>query len=330
MPKAVLLNDTSHMLHAGSRLASRNIVALLNAEGFDVIYTTPHGESFQDDWIDAVLDHRPDIIVVHGEGGIHSSSTRPWVSRLLQAALDLKAELDVPLALVNSIADALGPDDLEMLACFDLINVRETRSRTYLAEYGIAAHVVPDFSLARPYPAAKNPRMGGLVIDSVVGSINADLSCTAQALNWHWMTMQPPLTRGRFPRFNKALRILRTDRLPIVVARSHPDRVLTYVANHKEVVTGRFHGLMFCLLTNTPFLAVDSNTHKITSVSIDVFGHADRVWSVSEILSRARMHTRKVAFVEPFNETEKIAVKRYLADCEEGAREVISRLARKI
>lgn len=328
MPKAVLLNDTSHMLHAGSRLASRNIVALLNAEGFDVIYTTPHGEVFQDCWIEAVRRHQPDVIVVHGEGGIHSSLKRPWVERLLRAARDLKAELNVPLALVNSIADALDPDALKMLECFDLINVRETRSQSYLAEHGIIAHVVPDFSLARPFHGTRSSQKGGLVIDSVVRSVNADLSCTAQTLNWHWMTMQPPLTRGRFPRINKALRMLKADRLPFVMARSHPDRVLAYVASHEEVITGRFHGLMFCLLTNTPFWAVDSNTHKITSVSIDVFGHAERVRSVSEILSRARMHTGKEAFVEPFNQTEQIALNRYLADCEEGARDVVSRLTR--
>jgi hypothetical protein len=315
------------MLHAGSRLASRNIVALLNAEGYDVIYTTPHGEIFRDSWIEAVRSHRPDVIVVHGEGGVHSSSMRPWVGSLLQAALDLKADLDVPLALVNSIADALDPNALEILARFDLINVRESRSQSYLAEHGITAHMVPDFSLARPFHYTNSSRKDGLVIDSVVRSVNDGLACTAQVLNWPWMAMQPPLTRGRLPRIRKALRMLKADRLPFVMARSDPDRVLIHIAGHEEVITGRFHGLMLCLLTNTPFWAVDSNTHKITSVNIDVFGHADRVWSVSEILSRARKHTRNAAFVEPFNETEKIAVKRYLADCEEGAREVISRLA---
>ncbi len=330
MPKAVLLNDTSHMLHAGSRLASRNIVQLLSSKGIEVIYTTPHGQMFQEAWADTVRRLRPDVIVVHGEGGIHSSAKRPWVGRLLQAALDLKAELNVPLALINSIADTLEPEVLTILAEFDVINVRETRSQAYLAEKDIEAAAVPDFSLSRPFSASAHSRQGGIVIDSVVAEASIELQQTAQALDWHWLSMQPPLTRGRFPRVQKALRKLGAEQLPFVKSKSDPDRVLNFLAGHAQAVTGRFHGQMFCLLTHTPFFGIESNTHKITSSCIDVFGNAERVKSLQDLRNAASTASGAAPVVPPFSDAEAQAVTAYLDRCAKGAQQVIDRIAKLV
>lgn len=64
---------------------------------------------------------------------------------------------------------------------------------------------------------------------------------------------------------------------PMPPVRPSPWDHADFLKRHELVVTGRFHAVAFCLATHTPFVAVDSNTPKISSLVRDVFGDERRV-----------------------------------------------------
>lgn len=47
------------------------------------------------------------------------------------------------------------------------------------------------------------------------------------------------------------------------------DELLRRLASFELMVTGRFHMMIFCLVTRTPFIALKSNTHKIEATVHD-------------------------------------------------------------
>jgi polysaccharide pyruvyl transferase WcaK-like protein len=55
------------------------------------------------------------------------------------------------------------------------------------------------------------------------------------------------------------------------------------IAGAGVVATGRFHAVVFALIAGRPFVAVRSNTAKIESLLVDVFGSACRMTDVSAL-----------------------------------------------
>jgi hypothetical protein len=62
-----------------------------------------------------------------------------------------------------------------------------------------------------------------------------------------------------------------------------PADYASYLSAHELVLAGRYHAVCFCLATRTPFVAVESNTPKISSLLSDVFGSNRRVVTAREI-----------------------------------------------
>jgi hypothetical protein len=91
------------------------------------------------------------------------------------------------------------------------------------------------------------------------------------------------------------------------------------LSSYELMLTGRFHVVTFCLATETPFVAVESNTPKISSLLRDIFGAADRVISDEEIanvdLSRfARWSDSEIAKLRTFRSAAKEKVDRMFAE----------------
>ena len=57
------------------------------------------------------------------------------------------------------------------------------------------------------------------------------------------------------------------------------------VASCHVVVSGRFHVICFCILTETPFLGIDGNSHKIQSMIKDIGLSPERIISENDQLS---------------------------------------------
>ena len=280
--KCVLLNDTAHIVHPGSRLVSQNIHRLFSSVGLEIVQKEPYSTFYGDAVWDKVRANRPDLIVIHGEGGLHSSASRPWVRQLLKQTRIVSGELKIPFAVINSVVQDLEPDALDHLRAASAIFVRENLSRDYLRSHDIEAETVPDLSVALPVADFPTRQSGPLVIDSTIKSVKHDLKVYAKDNGLEFISMQPPLSYRGIKRFHNH---------PIyhrVFSRfAEPERALRRIAQAKNAVTGRFHGVMFCLLTKTPFHAIESNTHKVSATCMDVFGNTERVYPSVEALRDA-------------------------------------------
>jgi hypothetical protein len=61
------------------------------------------------------------------------------------------------------------------------------------------------------------------------------------------------------------------------------DDFARFLSAHELVVTGRFHTVTYCLLTDTPFIAVESNTDKISRMIEEALGNTNRMVSANEL-----------------------------------------------
>ncbi|RIA00711.1 polysaccharide pyruvyl transferase family protein [Cereibacter sphaeroides] len=307
MRRAGIFNDTSISGHYGCTAVMGTILRELAARDVAPAYLWPVAE----DWKPhaARLDRvRPDFIVVNGEGTIHHSAERKRTRDLIDLAAHAR-KLQVPAHLINASIEALDPQALEGLRQFTTIHVRETGSLRYLARHGIAARCVPDLSLAQPAPAAVAARSGILVTDSVLGEAARCLREFAAAVGAGHERMKPRIGRweklrrdmGRLVRRSPALREWR----PI----SDPDAFIRRVAGAELVVTGRFHSVLLAILTDTPFVALASNTGKIEAVLMDVFGHTERLIREEDLADPAFL--RRLDGGLRFSEAERAALARY-------------------
>jgi polysaccharide pyruvyl transferase WcaK-like protein len=165
--------------------------------------------------------------------------------------------------------------------------VRETRSQKALAAQGIRAQVVPDVSLSLPFSAAEyGRRSGNIFTDSVAEEIASSLYEASKLVeDSHFMTltvpsMNKPITHDtggplKVPNIAND----RTGKKRPPKKSEPPFRLPTHatltellhcVATSRCVVTGRFHMVCLALLARTPFMAVQSNTHKIEGLLGDV------------------------------------------------------------
>lgn len=63
------------------------------------------------------------------------------------------------------------------------------------------------------------------------------------------------------------------------------DKFLEEIMDHEFVITGRFHTVTLCIKSETPFIAIESNTPKISALLFDVFGNYNRLISIEELES---------------------------------------------
>jgi hypothetical protein len=173
--------------------------------------------------------------------------------------------MGVPAYIVNATITEIDPQVADDLRSFDAIFVRDTGSQRELMTYGIAATTVPDLTIVAALPSAKR-RKGVCVTDSVLPGIAAALKGAAMENDWVVRSM---VNRGK-PRWP-------WSRLPDY--RDFP----TFLSSHELVVTGRYHTVTFCLATRTPFVAVESNTPKISWLLDDVFECRRRLVAPSEL-----------------------------------------------
>lgn len=89
------------------------------------------------------------------------------------------------------------------------------------------------------------------------------------------------------------------------------------------IITGRYHTATICLLTRTPFVAVESNTPKISALLQDVFGANERIiYDPSFVHPKGEIMTRFSAY----SEKETALIDLYLKKAASLQQEMISSL----
>jgi hypothetical protein len=282
MRPVAIFNDTSGSGHFGCVLVMRELRSLLAAHDMMPTWSSAVGRDWQRDRRQ-IASAAPRAIIINGEGTIHDTATNLRAQSLLDLAAFARDFLGVPAFLINATLHNIAPEHVELLRRFNRIYVRESTSADEMRALGIDPVVVPDLTLHATFTHDGNERRGVCGTDSVVAPVSVAIRDACLRNGWPFWPMGPrrPFSR-RAPTLDRFYPSLLRTRLGLA------DPVATfakYLSAHKLVITGRFHSVAYALVTRTPFMAVESNTPKISALLSDSTGSARRLVT-AEALAR--------------------------------------------
>lgn len=253
--KVMVCNDTAVKSHVGCRAVSDAHARMLGRLGhavtarFFVNEIRVDGEDRfeqlvaaveRDDRFMAALDG-VEAVVVNGEGTIHHGSGLALIAALHVAKRRRKATL-----LVNCLLEEVPLAD-DLLAAFDRLSVRETRSAAYMRSRGVECVQTFDSIVAARFASGPSDLGDKIVLtdwtaknDPGAGAISmglrqsADLGSACELFAVHG-------ERGEMDAWPKAVAALSAAR---------------------AVVSSRHHGLYLAGLARTPFIALKGRTWK--------------------------------------------------------------------
>src|SRR5690606_5417503 len=153
--------------------------------------------------------------------------------------------------LLNATLRSLDAKAMECLAAFDGIWVRESASRDLLARRGVPSKVTPDLTVVARHEKGVAPE-GVCGTDSVLVDVSRQIRSLCQQNKWQFRSMlwkTKPWAHEYVPDETRLQRVHEFSR---------------FLSAHDFVITGRFHTVTMCIATHTPFIAVESNTDKIS------------------------------------------------------------------
>lgn len=287
----VVFNDTRVDLHHGCTRVMSAIESLVVRHGGHVHATIPaHMDWKQNPAVhEAVRAAR--LVIVNGEGTIHHNSAAG--RKLLEVGGFSRGE-GVPAVLLNCGWEDNGEAFSAMLRDFAMVAARDHLSAEQMRVSG--CRVVPDLSL---YLSGEGPALvrGGVgFTDSVIrpvalglerlrkqcgGKVNSIQHVGSGALaTYRFFRSYVGLADLRQPGFLMGMLMLRHQqyRAQVPTAQDY----LRQLAGLELLVSGRFHACTLSLVMGTPFVAIDSNSHKIRALVSDAGLGA---WRVASALS---------------------------------------------
>ncbi|ABL00630.1 polysaccharide pyruvyl transferase family protein [Pelobacter propionicus] len=285
--KVAIFNDTRRTSHYGCEIVMQTLEEQLSARNMTLAFSWPMGRDWRNELHRFDGFSMIDAIIVNGEGSIHHSDTRDRAHYLTETARYFGDTYGIPCFLINATLYEIGDDIIDNLRYFDGIWVRESSSQELLKTRGISANLAPDLTLMVDTPVTAERPFSVLATDSVIKPIAAHLKMLCRKKKWHYSKLthaSRPLSQDHFPR-REVLRRNAKWLAALLVGRNIRNRheFLRYMSSHQLVCTGRFHAVTLALATRTPYLAVASNTPKISSLTMDVFGTLDRVVPLERI-----------------------------------------------
>ena len=242
----LLINDTGKFeYHIGCISLVKTIRRLCKENNMRISRTITR-DKVSDDTTENLIKilNSADIIIINGEGSLHDHPRRntKWFQRILTLLPN-----DKPAVLINSVWQ--GMKNIQDLNKLKLISVRESLSYNELiTNYPNLKNVIitPDIIFATPINLLK------------IGYSDCVFHDTKKLLrkNQNYFPLSY-VARGSYKNI-KALEI------PTFNA------YCNWLKSLELHVTGRFHGLCASALVGTPFLAFNSNTHKIKGILKDM------------------------------------------------------------
>lgn len=298
MKSVVLVNDTTTQMHHGCELVMRQIRLLLAKRGIKVLATSDEGTDWRSDKAFLAAAARCDAIIVNGEGTIHHN--RPAGRKLLEVT-ELAEQYRIPAFLINTTYQDNPPEFKQYLDKFSAIFVREGESAKELAELAVPSTVVPDITLSYDYQPYSERRQIG-VSDSSITPISKKLFALCRENDALFLpvlrsskydgvfSLTERLRDVKFELTKLKLKLTGSEdylQLRNLYVKKSIKQFFDAVASCHVVVSGRFHVICFCLLTETPFLGIDGNSHKIQSMLNDIGLSPDRIIAENAIESIA-------------------------------------------
>jgi len=322
MKLVALINNTVNQMHHGCEVVVHQIEVMLLDRGVSVAVSVMEGQHWRDSPEFMKCLSKIDGIIVNGEGTIHHNRK---AGRHLVEISQLAKDKGLPCFLINTTYQENSEEYRSYLEKFDRIYVRESESSKELQRIGIHSKVIPDMTLSyrfrKPEEGSSEQRFG-------IGVTDSSMVSTAEALynlsvregfsflpvlrsykdNWRFRWLEL-VRRVKFGLMLQMRRVLPSNSYLQVrnnYVKHNVNDYLVALAKCEGIVSGRFHSDCFCLLTETPFLAIDGNSHKVSSMLKDVGLSPERIIVQAEIDS-----VTKEAVIG-FSSTEKRAIKRYL------------------
>lgn len=258
MIRAAVFNDTRPTNHHGCQLVMKALIDGLERAGTAATWFHPVRVDWREHPERLPGRGEIDLVVVNGEGSIHHSATRPRAVYLPEIGPWAKS-IGVPAFLINATISDIDRHTADAISAFDGVFVRETASRRELAGWGVESEACVDLTVGLEFD--DRPRGGACVTDSVLKDSNRRLRALANERGWEYRRM----VAGADEPYEPAAALARGQAFA------------QWLAGHELVVTGRFHTVTLCVATGTPFVAVESNTSKISAFVQDVFGDRRRV-----------------------------------------------------
>lgn len=315
--RVAVINDTRSIeQHFGCSLVMNNLYKLLSSQGIQVVWSWPVNKDWREYRHEILEKEKVDLFLVNGEGTIHHSSpSRKMPLSLASFAKFALDELNTSSVLINSTLYMNTPDVYRMLSWYKEVFVRDCRSLDELRMYDLQAKVVPDLSMAYANKFLRNNsrREGVGVTDSYFKGVSDRLRKLSVDESYQYMPMIADRKHsGVRDLFVGSARNKLND-----------DDFVEWISSKKMIITGRYHTATICLLTRTPFVAVESNTPKISALLQDVFGANERIiYDPSFVHPKGEIMTRFSAY----SEKETALIDLYLKKAASLQQEMISSL----
>ena len=248
MKQAILVNDTSHEAHIGSKNVVKVIDTLCEKNNIEIIrkLSRPEigGEGFD---IDSALS-KGELIIINGEGSLHD---HPRVSTAFFPYIMNNLRENQKAILINAVWQNMDYYEIKShIKRLDLISFRESYSYNNFKENFIHSnlYIIPDFLF---YFDDIDKRQIIGYGDSVLHRIRSTFK---REDNYFPLGF---IDSGSY-RDPDAVNI------PSIYA------YITWLKTLDLYITGRFHGVCLAVLANVPFLTYNSNCHKIEGLLCDM------------------------------------------------------------
>ena len=280
-PKVTILNDTdAGGVHFGCSRVMDNIKRLSEQYGLTICSTVPAATPPYSPYMRRAI-READIVMINGEGTLHHGRRRAqWLIDAIEYAKSINKSVALVNALYQDNPEAWDP----IVSGLDIIYARDALSAEQLTRAsGRKVEYMGDLALydARS-PSLEDDRNGMLFGDSVHVRTTRRLLATAGRISRSAPAHVMPITQG-YPQ--PASRRASASGLQTIYSYYCHRRVARFknivsFANSQHAymqtlrrfalsVTGRFHALCFALLTDTPFVAVASNSWKMDAIIND-------------------------------------------------------------
>jgi len=327
--KAVVLNDSNpDGVHFGCMRVMDAIRTGLSSRGIDILAVVPHATEWMKDpqWLAQV--QAADVIVINGEGTFHHGSRK---ARWLLDAVEVAKQTGAKTALVNALWQDNPADFAALAAELDDIYCRDSRSAEELTR-ALGRHIewFGDLSLYAAVPKPASDRTSTILLgDSVHSTVTRRIAALARPLAEAGRTTRIVPVVNQLRQISPSLvgwrRMLRSALIRLrqrQFVRQFPETHfaktdIEYLAELQSCalsVTGRFHAACLALATETPFIAVSSNSWKMEALIEDVGLSHDRLVPIG------RLDAECVSGRDwSFTPAELVRVREYLATAQRSA-----------
>ncbi|MBM3094320.1 hypothetical protein GFB56_26610 [Ensifer sp. T173] len=347
MKTAVLINDTSTKAHLGCRVVVGQIARLAKSAGIRIVASASVHTDWREHQSLIATMRSVDLVIVNGEGTLHDATRQ---ARALAEVGPFCRAAGVPSVLINSVYERNNAEIAAACQAFNRVYVRESISALEARRVGLRAEVVPDLTLSSDVMDAfvGMPRVSTIVVTDNANR-DVARNALEEALKrddisfLHLDTSEPSnpfLDAGDMPEFvfmnsgmvteppppsqrrqSTAIRSFRKSllkpnvfrRMKMIRQLSEPlasKQILSRIAGMRGVVAGRFHAACMSMLSETPFVAMSSNTSKMYGMLSDA--------GIGQFLT----DDPKVAFekIEYWKEADSFAVAAYIQKARRDAK----------